>query len=156
MTKKNNTKHMSAGIVITEGAHVLLGHVTNHTHWDLPKGQMDPGESPVHAAVRECAEETGIQVPPHELHVLGLYDYKPKKNLMLYLWCVPQMPDPTTCVCKSKFKNGKGIWEPELDAFTCVTWEEISSYCQPDMTRVLRILEKTARDTTKRYLSTTA
>lgn len=149
-------KTMSAGIVITDGSHVLLGHVTNHTYWDLPKGQMDPGESPLHAAVRECEEETGIQVPAHELHVLGLYDYKPKKDLMLYLWCVKQMPDPASCVCNSKFKNHKGIWEPELDAFTCVRWEQITEYCQADMIRVLKILEKTARDTTRQYVARSA
>lgn len=152
MTKKT----MSAGIVITDGEQVLLGHVTNHTYWDLPKGQVDAGENYLSAAVRECAEETGIQVPMHELHVLGLYDYKPKKDLMLYLWSVAHMPDPTTCVCKSKFKNRKGVWEPELDAFKVVPWASVSEYCQPDMIKVLNILEKTARDTTKRYLATTA
>lgn len=149
-------KSMSAGVVITNGSHVLLGHVTNHTHWDLPKGQIDPGESPVHAAVRECAEETGIQLPMHELHVLGLYDYKPKKDLMLYLWSVATMPDPAACVCKSKFKNRKGLWEPELDAFKVVPWESVSEYCQPDMIKVLKILEKTARDTTAKQLARTA
>jgi 8-oxo-dGTP pyrophosphatase MutT (NUDIX family) len=152
MTKKS----LSAGIVITDGEQVLLGHVTNHTYWDLPKGQVDAGENVINAALRECEEETGIQVPRHELHVLGLYDYKPKKNLMLYLWSVAQMPDPTTCVCKSKFKNGKGVWEPELDDFKCVPWDQLQSHCQPDMHRVLTILEKTARDTTRRKLARTA
>jgi 8-oxo-dGTP pyrophosphatase MutT (NUDIX family) len=150
------TKSQSAGIVITDGDQILLGHVTNHAYWDLPKGQMDPGESPVHAAVRECEEETGIQVPMHELKMLGLYDYKPKKDLMLYLWSVTRMPDPAACVCRSKFKSKRGVWEPELDAFICVPWESVSEYCQADMTRVLNILEKTARDTTKRHLATTA
>jgi 8-oxo-dGTP pyrophosphatase MutT (NUDIX family) len=29
-------------------------------HWVLPKGHIDPGESPEEAAVREVAEETGV------------------------------------------------------------------------------------------------
>jgi len=152
MTKKS----MSAGIVITDGEQVLLGHVTNHTYWDLPKGQVDAGENALNAAVRECEEETGIKVPTQELHVLGLYDYKPKKNLMLYLWCVKQMPDPAACVCKSKFKNSRGVWEPELDDFKCVPWDQLHAYCQKDMIRVLDILEKTARDTTRKHLARTA
>lgn len=145
---------MSAGVIITNGDHILLGHVTNHTYWDIPKGQMDPGEAPIQAAVRECAEETGLQVHAQELQLLGLYDYKPKKDLMLYLWCVKHLPDPETCVCKSKFRNARGVWEPELDAFTVVPWEQISELCQPELTRVLKILEKKARDTTRQRLAT--
>lgn len=30
-------------------------------HWDLPKGKIDPGESPEQAAIREVQEETGLQ-----------------------------------------------------------------------------------------------
>lgn len=29
--------------------------------WDMPKGKIDPGESPEQAAVREVQEETGVQ-----------------------------------------------------------------------------------------------
>lgn len=147
-------KSMSAGVVITDGEHVLLGHVTNHKHWDLPKGQVDPGESPLQAAVRECEEETGIQLAASELHMLGLYAYKPKKDLMLYLSCVKSMPDPATCVCKSKFKNTRGVWEPELDAFKVVPWKSVSEYCQPALVKVLNILEKKARDTARKHLIT--
>jgi 8-oxo-dGTP pyrophosphatase MutT (NUDIX family) len=30
-------------------------------HWDLPKGKIDPGETPEQAAVREVQEETGLK-----------------------------------------------------------------------------------------------
>jgi 8-oxo-dGTP pyrophosphatase MutT (NUDIX family) len=29
-------------------------------HWDFPKGMRDPGEDPMDTAVREVAEETGV------------------------------------------------------------------------------------------------
>lgn len=29
--------------------------------WDLPKGKLDKGESPEHAAIRECQEECGLK-----------------------------------------------------------------------------------------------
>ena len=32
-------------------------------HWDLPKGKIDPGETPQQAAVREVQEETGLRQP---------------------------------------------------------------------------------------------
>jgi len=147
MAKKN----LSAGVIITNGDKLLIGHVTNHVHWDIPKGQTETHENALDAAIRECAEETGIHVPAQELELLGLYDYKPKKDLQLYLWCVTQMPDPLTCVCKSKFKNARGVWEPELDDFACVDWSQIGEYCQPDMVKVLKILEKKARDTAHKH-----
>ena len=30
-------------------------------HWDLPKGKIDPGETPEQAAIREVQEETGLR-----------------------------------------------------------------------------------------------
>ena len=38
---------------------VLLIH--RRGKWDLPKGKMDPGETPVQAAIREVSEEVGIK-----------------------------------------------------------------------------------------------
>lgn len=35
--------------------------------WNTMGGGIDPGESPVEAAVRELAEETGLQVGPEQL-----------------------------------------------------------------------------------------
>ena len=41
-----------------EGIELLLIH--RRGVWDLPKGKLDPGETPERAAVREVAEEVGI------------------------------------------------------------------------------------------------
>lgn len=38
----------------------LLLRGRGHHEWGFPKGHLDPGESFVAAALRECAEETGI------------------------------------------------------------------------------------------------
>jgi 8-oxo-dGTP pyrophosphatase MutT (NUDIX family) len=45
--------------------------------WCLPGGRIEPGESPLEAAVRETAEETGLRVAVHDAlgpRVVSLHD----------------------------------------------------------------------------------
>ncbi len=53
---------LSAGIVVLRHEHerclVLLLRV--YRYWDFPKGEVEAGEDPLQAAIREVAEETGI------------------------------------------------------------------------------------------------
>jgi 8-oxo-dGTP diphosphatase len=44
------------------GREVLLVHRPKYDDWSFPKGKLDPGEHEVTAAVREVAEETGLDV----------------------------------------------------------------------------------------------
>ena len=39
--------------------------------WEVPGGHLDPGESPLDAAVRELAEEAGLTVRPSDLVLVG-------------------------------------------------------------------------------------
>lgn len=48
----------AGGIVRNDTGKVLLIH--RRGYWDLPKGKIDPGESPPQAALREIEEETGL------------------------------------------------------------------------------------------------
>jgi 8-oxo-dGTP pyrophosphatase MutT (NUDIX family) len=54
--------NLSAGIAVVhaspDGWRFLL--LRAYRNWDFPKGQVAPGESPLAAAVREVAEETGL------------------------------------------------------------------------------------------------
>jgi 8-oxo-dGTP diphosphatase len=58
----------AAGILVTDGARVLLQHRAPWTHeggtWALPGGAMDSHEDAVAAALREATEETTLD-PAH-------------------------------------------------------------------------------------------
>jgi len=54
---------LAAGVVaFRPGKRVLLVHRPRYDDWSFPKGKLDPGEHPTAAAVREVAEETGMNV----------------------------------------------------------------------------------------------
>jgi 8-oxo-dGTP pyrophosphatase MutT (NUDIX family) len=55
----------AGGVVLQRLAgehHVLVVHRPNYDDWSLPKGHVDAGESTAAAAMREVAEETGVEV----------------------------------------------------------------------------------------------
>jgi 8-oxo-dGTP pyrophosphatase MutT (NUDIX family) len=55
--------HFSAGVVVVrnEGGNWLYLFLRAFANWDFPKGEVEEGEDPLEAAVREVAEETGIR-----------------------------------------------------------------------------------------------
>jgi len=58
---------LAADAVVTattqDGLRILLVERGDGLGWALPGGMVEPGETPPQAAIRELAEETGLQVP---------------------------------------------------------------------------------------------
>lgn len=66
---------ISAGLVIIQHNKILLAHPTNapwYGTYTIPKGKIEPNESPLEAAIRETYEEVGINI--------GIDDIKDKKK----------------------------------------------------------------------------
>jgi 8-oxo-dGTP pyrophosphatase MutT (NUDIX family) len=118
-----SAKTTSCGIIVTDGERMLLGHATRSPRWDIPKGEAEPGESLAAAACRELFEETGIETPEAELRPLGVFPYRSGKDLALFAWALPQLPDPRSLVCASQFSWNGRMW-PEFDRFGLFTSEE--------------------------------
>jgi 8-oxo-(d)GTP phosphatase len=57
---------LAAGAVVArkrgEGLEIALVHRPKYDDWSFPKGKLEPGEHPTVAAVREVAEETGLDI----------------------------------------------------------------------------------------------
>ena len=130
---------LSCGVILLDrGGRVLLAHATETSHWDIPKGQGDPGETPIDAALRELREETGVVLAPDRLKDLGRFAYRRDKDLHLFAARIEDGElDPAGCVCTSMFpsrRNGAPI--PEMDAFRWVRPGEVDRYASGSLTRL--------------------
>lgn len=129
---------LSCGVLVTDGDTILLCHVTGAgNRWDIPKGQPDPGEDHMDAALRELKEETGIELPEMYANVkeLGYTSYTKTKDL--YLVRFEGYIDPMDMSCTSYFydKNWKSV--PEVDGFKYFKFSEISKFVTPNLYNVL-------------------
>lgn len=129
----------SCGVVVTDGARLLLGHATRSPRWDIPKGIAEAGEPFPQAASRELREETGLVAPPEALAPLGTHAYLPGKQLALFLWR-RALPDPATLRCSSAFRARDGALVPEFDRFGLFSWEDGLARVGKNMRRVLAAL----------------
>ncbi len=129
-------KALTCGVLVTDGTRLLLGHATRSPRWDIPKGLAEAGEDPAFAAVRELGEETGLAAAPAALVPLGIHRYLPRKDLALFEWHPPSMPDPTTLRCTSCFTVGKALL-PEFDRFGVFDWQDALLRVGRSMARVL-------------------
>jgi 8-oxo-dGTP pyrophosphatase MutT (NUDIX family) len=129
-------KAVSCGVLVTDGELLLLGHAPISPRWDIPKGIAEPGEAFAAAARRELFEETGLRAAESELQPLGVFSYLPAKDLSLFLWAPPVMPDPAALVCVSCFSwNGRQF--PEFDRFGLFARDEALRLVGKNMARVL-------------------
>lgn len=59
---KANSVRPSAGAFVRRGDEVLLIRRSDNGNWSMPGGGHDPGESLSRTAIRETAEETGVNI----------------------------------------------------------------------------------------------
>ncbi|SOD67501.1 8-oxo-dGTP diphosphatase [Streptomyces zhaozhouensis] len=97
------TIHYTADVVLIADGQVLLiqrGWPPHQGAWALPGGHVDPGETSLQAAVRELAEETGIQLAPTQLRELGVWgapgrDPRGRYATTAYVAMLPEPIQPT-------------------------------------------------------------
>ena len=86
----------AGGLVENEKGETLM--IYCYRHWDLPKGHIDPGEEADTTAVREVAEETGVEGAKivrflcNTLHAYGVYGVWELKQTSWYLCTAESCP----------------------------------------------------------------
>lgn len=130
----------TCGVIVTNGASLLIAHPTNGRYWDIPKGRMEPGESPLQTASRELQEETGLIISGDRLRYVGTFDYKADKRLALFRYDTKEMPDAASMFCLSKFDRD-GTVIKEMDGFAVVgigqALEMVNPALKPILEKVL-------------------
>jgi putative (di)nucleoside polyphosphate hydrolase len=138
-------RQTSCGVIVTDGERILLGHATRSPRWDIPKGVAESGESFADAAARELREETGLLAPPSEFVDLGTYPYLRGKDLALFAWTRPELPDPSGLACSSLFSLPSGTMLPEFDRFGLFLWEDALLRVGKNLARILGLIRQEVR-----------
>jgi len=137
---------VSCGVVLVNLDRVFVCRATGTARWDLPKGTMDPGETPLETAVREAWEECGLRIEPGALHELGQFAYLPAKRLHLFALNVADNAfDPAACRCRTYFEHRiTHRLMPEANAFAWQPLADLERWSGKGLARVLGGLDWTA------------
>lgn len=112
------------------GVEVLLGHMggpfwarKDAGSWSLLKGELEPGEDAHAAALREAAEELGLELPPSSAPDLALGEVRQRAGKVVHAWA-REWPQPgpdlsriasNTVEIEWPPRSGKRIEIPEID-----------------------------------------
>lgn len=111
-------KLLSSAVLFTDKQRFLTVHPTNKNTnlLDIPKGEIDKGETPIETAIREFKEETSISLNKNNLHYIGKFYLHEHKDIYLFLYIIDKLPPITSLKCSSMTKAyGKPI--EEIDKF---------------------------------------
>lgn len=130
-------------LVLNSARQLLLCHVTGTASWDIPKGLLDAGETPLQAARRELSEEAGLEFDASRFEDLGEFSYRPDKRLHLFkVETGDDLPSLDHLRCTSFFPHERtGEPTPEADGFRWAARDELSTLCWPRMAARLLAME---------------
>lgn len=132
---------ITSGLIIASPAGWLLGHATDTPYWDLPKGKREPGEGLLDAGLRECIEETGLDLRHHRPGFVALgvasYNRKRGKSLALFLLNLAEPKDLSQCRCSTWVATRGPRPVPDMDSFAWVPPQDLATHLKPRMVKHL-------------------
>ncbi|MDP1848491.1 MAG: NUDIX domain-containing protein, partial [Solirubrobacteraceae bacterium] len=146
----------SAGLLLfrerDDGAlEVLLGHMggpfwarKDEGAWSIPKGELDPGEEPLAAALREFAEELGHAPPDGPVVELGEIRQKAGKRVVAFAVegdFDPAQIVPGTFELQWPPRSGRTQTFPEVDR---VAWFDLPTAAAKIVRGQVALLERLA------------
>lgn len=121
---------LSCGILIQSPAGWLLAHATRTPRWDIPKGKIEPGETPIEAALRETKEEIGLDLSwaKYKMVDMGQHPYLPRKDLHLFRLMLDEPLDLSTCSCSTFIHMADGEKLPETDDYEWIPVDKVHNH----------------------------
>lgn len=114
---------LSCGFVIIDETtdKILACHPTGKKFfkgfWDIPKGHIEQGETPIDCAKRELFEETGYKITDEKIYTIGKCKYTSYKDLFIFAFRAPI--DTKGMKCTTYFDiNGRQV--PEVNGYELV------------------------------------
>lgn len=111
-------------------------------HWGLPKGEYEPIEEPLSAAIREFQEETGFTAAPP---FLPLGEIRQRNRKLVTAWAFEGDCDPAdlvsnTCRIQWPPRSGRTLVIPEVDQGRWFSLTDAREYMRPDQHELLERL----------------
>jgi 8-oxo-dGTP diphosphatase len=117
----------AAGAVVTrKGGDVLLVHRPKYDDWSFPKGKLDHGEHIVACAVREVAEETGLDVRLGPPLTTQRYPLKGGRMKSVAYWMARVVGDDDI---------SRYVPNDEVDEVRWVPWDKVERLLSYDVDR---------------------
>jgi 8-oxo-dGTP diphosphatase len=114
---------LAAGAVVVRKGHVLLVHRPKYDDWSFPKGKQDPGEDEVTTAVREVAEETGVEVRLGMPLPSTAYVQFDGRSKLVHYWRASVVGDPDVSLYRPNDEIDAVAWVPFDQAATQLTYD---------------------------------
>lgn len=137
---------ISCGFLILNSKNEILAcHPTgasfNEGNWNVPKGMKGMDESnDFNTALRELDEETNLNgMTVHFEFDPGVMPYLRTKDIHLFVARARTDDVIEQVYCKSTFKNDRGLWIQEMDAFTWTS--DIEMFSKGLRTVIKKILD---------------
>ncbi len=127
---------ISAGLILTDNEIMLICKV-GKDRYDLPKGEIDEGETPLRACIREVREETGLQITTENLEDLGQFSYLVDKDLHLFKLVQEKLPPLHRMKCTSYYTDDMGKRLPEIIGYKYIHNNQIQEYMSAPMLTAL-------------------
>lgn len=135
-------KTLSAGAVIIKGRGTARRYLVlrAYRNWDFPKGQVEAGEDPLQAALREVAEETALA----DLAFPWGHDYR--ETLPYGRGKVARYYLAVSAAVAVSLPVSAELGRPEHDEFRWVDYAEAKSLLPPRLQPILEWAEAATAD----------
>jgi putative (di)nucleoside polyphosphate hydrolase len=143
MENLSKKKKITCGIIIESQNTFFLGKVSGgNGRWDIPKGVMEEGESPLDTALRECVEESSMDLSSYKSQIkdLGQIKYLPEKDIHLFHLILDKPFDKNLCKCESMVILPNRDPFPEICGYDWMVYEKFINVLGKNLQRVIKDL----------------